>query len=92
MNENDAEQKKQEELQKQIDTVKIFARQYLTREAISRLGNLEAAHPDLALKAAVLISRAAQTGSIREKITDEQFKAILKQIQEPRKEIKIRKV
>ena len=58
-----------------------------SKEAISRYGNLKAAHPDVAIQAIAVIAQAA--GQIKEKISDEQFKNILKQMQKPKKEFKI---
>lgn len=87
-----AEMKGQEEVQKQIESIKALARQHMTREAISRLGNVEAAHPELALRASMFVAKAVQMGSIKEKITDEQLKQILKQIQDTKRDTKIRRI
>ncbi|MEK6812628.1 MAG: DNA-binding protein [Nanoarchaeota archaeon] len=84
--------KKQAELQKQIEMLETLAKQYLTGEAITRYGTVKTAHPELALKAATLIVQAAQNSGLREKLTDEQFKELLRQLQQPRKETRIRKL
>ena len=82
-----SELKEQIELNQQIEMLENIAKQYLSKEAISRYGNLKAAHPDVAIQAIAVIAQAA--GQIKEKISDEQFKNILKQMQKPKKEFKI---
>ena len=72
-----SEIKEQIELNQQIEMLENIAKQYLSKEAISRYGNLKAAHPDVAIQAIAVIAQAA--GQIKEKISDEQFKNILKQ-------------
>ncbi|HLC55163.1 MAG TPA: DNA-binding protein [Candidatus Nanoarchaeia archaeon] len=84
--------KKQAELQQQIEMLENLAKQYMTREAITRYGTVKTAHPELALRAATLIVQAAKSSGLRERITDEQFKDLLRQLQQPRKETKIRKI
>tara|TARA_Y100000310_G_scaffold344780_1_gene459470 strand:+ start:9565 stop:9786 length:222 start_codon:yes stop_codon:yes gene_type:complete len=66
-----------------------LAKQHLTKEAISRYYNIKAAHPELAVQVLAMLASFLQTNQIKEKITDEQFKNILKQIQPPKKEFKI---
>ena len=82
-----SELKEQIELNQQIEMLENIAKQYLSKEAISRYGNLKAAHPDVAIQAIAVIAQAA--GQIKERISDEQFKNILKQMQKPKKEFKI---
>ncbi len=84
--------KKQAELQRQIEMLENIAKQYMTREAITRYGTVKTAHPEIALKAATLIVQAARNSGLREKITDEQFKELLRQLQQPKKETRIRKI
>ena len=83
--------KKQLELQQQIEALESLAKQYLTKEAIMRYGTVKTAHPELALKAATLIVQAAQQTRMQGKITDEQFKEILRHLQQPKKQMIIRK-
>ena len=85
------ELKEQVELRQQIELLENIAKQYMSKEAISRYGNLKSAHPELALQVSALIAQAIQSGQVREKITDEQFKEVLKRIQGPKKEFKILK-
>ncbi len=88
---NEEVYKKQRELQQQIEALETLAKQYLSREAITRYGTIKTAHPELALKAATLIVQAAQQTRMHERITDEQFKEILRHLQQPTKKTIIRK-
>ncbi len=83
--------KEQIQLQKQIELLEIIAKQNMTKEAISRYGNLKSAHPEKAIQVIAILAQAIQQGQIREKITDEKFKNILKQLEPPKKEFKITK-
>ena len=69
-----------QQLKEQITMLESVAKQYMTKEAISRYGNLKIAHQETAIKAIAFIAQAIQLGHIREKITDEIFKEILKNI------------
>ena len=78
-------------LQQQIEMLEQMAKQYLTKEAISRYGNLKSAHPELAIQVIALIAQAVQTGQIKERISDAKFKQLLMQIQKPKKKFKIQR-
>ena len=80
--------KEQLELQKQIQYLENVVKQYLTKEAISRYGNLKTAHPEKAIQVITLIAQALQTGNIIEKITDREFKQLLQNLQ-TKKDFKI---
>jgi len=81
----------QAKLQEQVLTLETLAKKHMSKEAISRYGTLKTAHPDTAIKAIALIAQASQLGQLKETLTDEAFKEILKQIQGEKKEFKIRK-
>ena len=78
-------------LQRQIEVLENIAKQYLNKEAISRYGNLKSAHPELAIQVAVLIAQAAQSGQIKDKLNDKEFKEILMRIQKPKQEFKVKR-
>ena len=78
-------------LQRQIEVLENIAKQYLNKEAISRYGNLKSAHPELAVQVAVLIAQAAQSGQIKGKLNDKEFKEILMRIQKPKQEFKVKR-
>ena len=80
-------QKQQLDLQKRSVLMEV-----LTPEARSRLANVKLARPEYALQIENLIIQLAQTGQIRQKITDEQLKQILRKISAKRKDITIRRV
>ncbi len=56
------ELKKQIQLQQQIELLETVAKQFMTKEAISRYGNLKAAHPDKAIQAIAIIAQAVESG------------------------------
>lgn len=74
-----AQQNQEEQMRKQL---KQIASQILTKEARSRLGNIRAAKPDLASQIELQLVQLHRSGQIRDKITDEQLKNLLQQIQE----------
>jgi len=92
MNEYEEQLKQQAEYNKQLEALETKAKTYMTKEAISRYGTVKTAHPELAMKTAALIVQAAQQTRFTDKITDEQLKDILRSIQQPRKNITIKKV
>ncbi|MEK6978527.1 MAG: DNA-binding protein [Candidatus Hydrothermarchaeota archaeon] len=80
-------QKQQLDLQKRSVLMEV-----LTPEARSRLANVKLARPEYAIQIENLVIQLAQTGQIRQKITDEQLKQILRKISAKRKDITIRRV
>ncbi|MFH1592494.1 MAG: DNA-binding protein [Candidatus Woesearchaeota archaeon] len=76
-------------LQQQIEQIERNAKLYLNDRALQRFGNIKAAHPEKAIQIAVMIFQAAQAGQIKNPLTDEEFKNILINLQEPKKEFKI---
>ena len=83
--------KEQIQLQKQVALLESMAKQNMTKEAISRYGNLKAAHPEKAIQLIAIIAQAIQQGQITEQITDEKLKNLLIQLEPPKKEFKITK-
>jgi DNA-binding TFAR19-related protein (PDSD5 family) len=76
------------ELQKQIQGIERIAKQYLSKEALIRYGNLKMAFPEKAIKVATLIVQLINNNEIIEKVDDEKFKFLLKQL-EDKKEFRI---
>jgi|TARA_B100001971_G_C17999094_1_gene436314 programmed cell death protein 5 len=91
---NESNPQFQEELkmQQQIEALENLAKQHLTKEAIQRYGNLRMAHQEKAIQVITLIVQAAQAGQLKEKIDDIKFKELLKQLDTPKKEFKLRKI
>lgn len=83
--------KEQIQLQRQINVLESIAKQYMTKEAIQRYGNLKSAHPEKSIQIIAIIAQAVQQGQITEPITDEKLKSFLIQISPEKKEFKINK-
>ena len=87
----------QEDLQKmqELQQIEAMKRQVisalLSKEAFERLGRIRAANPAMASQVEMYLIQVAQTGKIRGKISDEQFKEMLKSLTNT-KETKIRRV
>ncbi len=75
-------------LQKQIQELEGIAKQYLSKEALIRYGNLKTAFPDKAIKVASLIIQLANSNQITERLDDKKFKFLLEQLQD-KKEFRI---
>jgi DNA-binding TFAR19-related protein (PDSD5 family) len=80
-----------EKLTEQILGLERIAKTMMTREAVSRYGNLKMAHTETAIKAIAMIAQAVQTGQVKEQITDEQFKELLREIQNNKKQFTFKK-
>jgi len=81
------EQRRQVELQRRSILMEV-----LTPEARGRLANVKLARPDYALQVENLMIQLAQSGQIKQKITDAQLKQILGKISKKRREFKIRRI
>ncbi len=82
----------QQQLQTQLEQLETLVKQFLSKEALQRYGNLKAAHQDKAIQLLVILGQAIQQGQIKEKITDEKLKDILKRLQPEKKEFKIKRI
>jgi len=85
---NQSSEEEQKKLQQQVEMLENIARQFMTTAAISRYGNLKAAHPEKAVQLIAFIAQAAQSGQIKEKLTDEKLKELLVQMQPKQREFK----
>ena len=81
--------KEQIKLQRQVEMLEGMVKPKMTREAISRYGNLKSAHPEKAIQIIAILAQAIQQGQITETITDEKLKSLLIQLEEPKKEFRI---
>ena len=79
------ELEQQQKIAQQINQLESLAKQYMTKEAIERYSNLKVAHQELAINVISLIAKAVKTNQLKQKITDQQFKDILVEIN-PNKE------
>lgn len=87
----DEQLNEQIKLAQQIRLLENIAKQKMTRDAITRYGNLKLAHPEIAIKVITIIAQAIQLGQIKETIDDASFKELLKQIQQDKKHFRIKK-
>jgi len=79
------------QLQQQIEHLEGVVRQFFTKEALQRYGNLKAAHPEKAIQVLVGLGQLVQSGKITQKITDEQLKELLKRLEPKKKEFTIKR-
>ena len=74
-----------EEIQKQILLLENNLRNCLDKDALARYFTIKTANPELAIQVAAFISQAINQRYLNQKLTDAQFKDILKKIQENKK-------
>ena len=80
----------QEQMQQEMEARKqAVMRAILTPEARERLSSIRMARPDFAAQIEAQLVALAQSGRLQSAITDEQLKAILKQLTPKKKEITI---
>ena len=80
------------QIQQQIEQMEDIARQFMTKEALARYGNLKTAHHEKALQLLIILFQAIQKGQIQSKIDDSTLKKVLEQLTPKKKEIKIKRV
>ena len=87
-------QQAQEEaqLQQQINQLEAVVKQFFTKEALTRYGNLKAAHPEKAVQLLVILGQAVQSGQLKEKIDDIKLKELLKRLTPEKKGFKIKRI
>lgn len=78
------------ELIQQIALLENIAKQNMSKEAIARYGNLKLAHPETALKVIAAIAQAAQLGQLHETLSDVQFKQLLLDLQQGKKQFNLK--
>ena len=82
----------QAQLQQQIEQMENIIKQFLTKDALIRYGNLKTAHNEKALQLMVMLFQAIQKGQIQNKIDDFTLKKILQQITPKKRDISIKRV
>ena len=75
-------------LQQQIQQLEAIVKQYFTKEALERYGNIKAAHPDKAVQVLAVLGQLIQSGRI-DIVDDNIFREILTKITPKKREIKI---
>jgi len=79
------------QLKQQLEELEGIVKQILTKDALSRYGNIKAANPEKAVQVLVVLGQLIQQGKIRE-INDAQFKEILKKLTPEKKDFKIKRI
>jgi len=82
----------QSQIQQQIEQMESVVKQFFTRDALARYGNLKSAHQEKAVQLLVVLFQAIQKGQVQGKIEDELLKKILEQLAPAKKEFKIKRV
>ena len=82
------QQTKQAEAQEQLAQLETVVKQYFTPDALTRFGNVKAAHPETATKVIIALAQLIQSNQLQQKISDDILKKILEQLTQTR-EIKI---
>jgi len=67
---------KQQEAAQQMAQLENAVKMLMTKEALSRFGNVKTAYPDRAMQTVIYFAQLVQTGKIKE-ITDDQLKSVL---------------
>jgi programmed cell death protein 5 len=81
-------QEEQLQVQQQIAALENSIKPLLTKEALSRFGNLKTAHPELAIQVMIVLAQLKKAGKINE-VDDILLKEILQEIQQTKRETKI---
>ena len=81
----------QAQIQQQIEQMESVLRQFLTKEALSRYGNLKAAHQEKALQLLVILFQAIRKGQVKSRIDDATLRKFLEQLIPKKRDIKIRR-
>ncbi len=82
----------QQQVQQQVAQIEETAKQYMTKDALERFGNVKQAHPDKALQIAIAIVQGVQSGQVTQKIDDVMLKEMLKQLQPEKRTTQIRRM
>ena len=76
------QEREERQMQQQIEALEDMVKVHLSRDALYRYGNLKVAHPERAIQVLVALARTVQAGHIKEKVTDDELKTILRKIAE----------
>ncbi len=77
-----ARQNKQQQ-ERELDHIESQIKSFLTKKALERYGNIKVAYPEKSQQLLMVLAQIIQTRNIT-KITDQQLKSILKQMQDKR--------
>ena len=77
------------EIQKQIDFLENNLKKYLSKEALTRYFTIKATNPKFALQIMAFVHQAVNQKYIKGQLSDIEFKDLLRNLQEPKKEFRI---
>jgi programmed cell death protein 5 len=89
MKELQANQEEQEKLKQEVEVLEKNAKNYLEKDAIVRLGSLKSAFPEKSAQVAAILTQLVQQGQLNKRLSDDEFKNLLKDLTPKKKEIKI---
>lgn len=78
-------------LQQQLEQIESVVKQSMTKEAVTRFGNIKAAHPEKAVQALVVMARALETRQVAQ-INDELLKHFLGALTPQKRKINIKRI
>src|SRR3989344_1763336 len=81
----------QAQIQQQIEAMEAAVKQFFTKEALARYGNLRTAHPEKAIQLLLILFNAIRSGQLKNKISDQELKSVLERFTPKKKEIKIKR-
>ena len=90
--EDQSNQEKQLQFLKQLEVLEQKVKLYLSQQSIARYGSIKAVNPEKAMQVVLIMARAIEAGQVKRKLTDEEFKQVLKELQEPKKEFRIKRI
>ena len=82
----------QQQMQEQITQLEGLVKQYLTKDALQRYGNLRIAHQEKAVRVLAILGQMIQAGHIKNQIDDTQFREILKRLEPKKTEFNIKRI
>ena len=80
-----------QQMQQMEEMKKKLLGQILSKEAYERLGRVRLANPELASQAELYILQIYQSGKLKDNITDEQMKEVLRTLSEGKKDFNIKR-
>ena len=76
----------QQEIKAKIEEMEHIVRKHMTGEALTRLGIVKSAHPELGLQVMMMLYKMVQSGQLNSQVDDQTLKSLLQNIQQSRKE------
>ena len=89
---NGDELQQQLEMQRKLQSLEELVKKYLSREGLSRYSAIKTVHPEQAMRVLGVMAQLIQSGRIKKQLHDEEFKDILRMMQQPRKDFTMKRV